>query len=96
MPHGITIFSFYRRPPGKSSLLNAVLLEDRALTGPTPGLTRDAVAVEWTWGGRPVRLVDTAGAFARPSVLSFGFTPSLCAGEQSVDGGGGVYAASIS
>lgn len=46
---------------GKSSLLNAVLLEDRALTGPTPGLTRDAVAVEWTWGGRPVRLVDTAG-----------------------------------
>lgn len=46
---------------GKSSLLNAVLREERALTGPTPGLTRDAVAVEWTWGGRPVRLVDTAG-----------------------------------
>ncbi|CAM9177357.1 unnamed protein product [Ascophyllum nodosum] len=46
---------------GKSSLLNAVLREDRALTGPTPGLTRDAVAVEWTWAGRPVRLVDTAG-----------------------------------
>ncbi|CAM9317858.1 unnamed protein product [Ectocarpus sp. 4 AP-2014] len=46
---------------GKSSLLNAVLREDRALTGPTPGLTRDAVAVEWTWGGRAVRLVDTAG-----------------------------------
>ena len=33
----------------------------RALTGPTPGLTRDAVAVEWEWDGRPVRLVDTAG-----------------------------------
>ncbi|CAM9762087.1 unnamed protein product [Pylaiella littoralis] len=46
---------------GKSSLLNAVLREDRALTGPTPGLTRDAVAVEWTWAGRAVRLVDTAG-----------------------------------
>lgn len=38
-----------------------MLREDRALTGPTPGLTRDAVAVEWTWGGKAVRLVDTAG-----------------------------------
>lgn len=46
---------------GKSSILNAVLRKDRALTGPTPGLTRDAVAVEWTWGGKPLRLVDTAG-----------------------------------
>jgi GTPase len=33
----------------------------RAMTGPTPGLTRDAVTVEWSWDGRPVRLVDTAG-----------------------------------
>ncbi|CAM9890439.1 unnamed protein product, partial [Choristocarpus tenellus] len=46
---------------GKSSILNAILNEERALTGPVPGLTRDAVAVEWTWGGKPVRLVDTAG-----------------------------------
>jgi GTP-binding protein len=46
---------------GKSSLLNAVLDEDRSLTGPTPGLTRDTVAVEWSWKGRRVKLVDTAG-----------------------------------
>ncbi len=46
---------------GKSSLLNAVLDEDRAFTGSTPGLTRDAVAVEWESDGRRFRLVDTAG-----------------------------------
>jgi GTP-binding protein len=46
---------------GKSTLLNALLGEERVITGPEPGLTRDAVAVELTWGGRPIRLVDTAG-----------------------------------
>src|SRR5918998_913150 len=47
---------------GKSTLLNALLGEERMITGPEPGLTRDAVAVEWRdrTGGR-VRLVDTAG-----------------------------------
>ncbi|MCO6418574.1 ribosome biogenesis GTPase Der [Siccirubricoccus sp. KC 17139] len=47
---------------GKSTLLNALLGEERMITGPEPGLTRDSVAVEWTdsTGGK-VRLVDTAG-----------------------------------
>lgn len=47
---------------GKSTLLNALLGEERMITGPEPGLTRDSVAVEWrdSTGGR-VRLVDTAG-----------------------------------
>src|SRR5690349_23098080 len=47
---------------GKSTLLNALLGEDRMITGPEPGLTRDAVAVEWRdASGQLVRLVDTAG-----------------------------------
>jgi GTPase len=47
---------------GKSTLLNALLGEERMITGPEPGLTRDSVAVEWTDGtGGRVRLVDTAG-----------------------------------
>ena len=47
---------------GKSTLLNALIGEERMITGPEPGLTRDAVAVEWIDGtGRRVRLVDTAG-----------------------------------
>jgi GTPase len=47
---------------GKSTLLNALIGEERMITGPEPGLTRDSVAVEWTDGtGGRVRLVDTAG-----------------------------------
>lgn len=46
---------------GKSTLVNRLLGEDRMLTGPEPGLTRDAVASIWSWQGREVRLYDTAG-----------------------------------
>jgi len=46
---------------GKSTLVNALLGEERMITGPEPGLTRDAVASDLAWAGRPVRLFDTAG-----------------------------------
>jgi GTP-binding protein len=46
---------------GKSTLVNALLGEERMITGPEPGLTRDAVATDFVWNGRPVRLFDTAG-----------------------------------
>ena len=46
---------------GKSTLVNALLGEERMLTGPEPGLTRDAVASDATWQGRSIRLFDTAG-----------------------------------
>ncbi len=46
---------------GKSTLVNRLVGEDRLLTGPEAGITRDAVSVDWTWQGRRVRLVDTAG-----------------------------------
>jgi len=46
---------------GKSTLLNALLGEERMITGPEPGLTRDAVPTEWRDAEGPVRLVDTAG-----------------------------------
>jgi len=46
---------------GKSTLVNALLGEERMITGPEPGLTRDAVASDFEWSGRPVRLYDTAG-----------------------------------
>jgi len=46
---------------GKSTLLNAFIREDRAITGPMPGLTRDAVHAEWQHRDRLFRLVDTAG-----------------------------------
>jgi len=46
---------------GKSTLVNAFLGEDRMITGPEPGLTRDSVSSDLEWSGRKVRLFDTAG-----------------------------------
>ena len=46
---------------GKSTLVNALLGEERLLTGPEAGITRDAISVRLAWEGREVRLFDTAG-----------------------------------
>ncbi|RLN87087.1 hypothetical protein BBJ28_00010947 [Nothophytophthora sp. Chile5] len=46
---------------GKSTLLNKIVRKERVLTGPEPGVTRDSVEVPWTFHGRPIKLVDTAG-----------------------------------
>jgi GTPase len=46
---------------GKSTLINRLLGEDRLLTGPEAGITRDAIAVDVTWRGRKFRIHDTAG-----------------------------------
>ncbi len=46
---------------GKSTLVNAILGEDRLLTGPEAGITRDAIGLEIDWGGRAFRVFDTAG-----------------------------------
>lgn len=46
---------------GKSTLINQILGEERLLTGPEPGITRDAISVTTDWGGTPVRIFDTAG-----------------------------------
>ena len=54
---------------GKSTLINRLLGEERLLTGPEPGVTRDSIAVDWQWQGRPVRLVDTAGMRRRPRIV---------------------------
>lgn len=46
---------------GKSTLVNALLGDERMLTGPEAGVTRDAIATMWQYNGRNVQLVDTAG-----------------------------------
>jgi GTP-binding protein len=46
---------------GKSTLVNRILGEDRLLTGPEAGITRDAISVRLDWGGTPARIFDTAG-----------------------------------
>lgn len=54
---------------GKSTLLNALLDEDRAMTGPEPGITRDAISVDWTYDEQNFRLVDTAGIRRKARVI---------------------------
>jgi GTP-binding protein len=46
---------------GKSTLINKILGEDRLLTGPEAGITRDAISLQIDWDGLPVRIFDTAG-----------------------------------
>jgi GTPase len=46
---------------GKSTLVNAMLGEERMLTGPEAGITRDAISSDWDWRGRKIKLWDTAG-----------------------------------
>lgn len=53
---------------GKSTLMNALLQEERVMTGPEAGITRDAIAVDWMYKDRRFRLVDTAGIRKRARV----------------------------
>ena len=46
---------------GKSTLINKILGEDRLLTGPEAGITRDAISLRMDWNGTPMRIFDTAG-----------------------------------
>jgi len=46
---------------GKSTLINRLIGEERLLTGPEAGITRDTIAVPLAWNGREFRLFDTAG-----------------------------------
>ena len=53
---------------GKSTLVNRMLGEERMITGPEAGITRDSITLDWEWKGRPVQLVDTAGLRKRAKV----------------------------
>jgi GTPase len=53
---------------GKSTLVNKMLDEERMITGPEAGITRDSISIDWEWNGRAVQLVDTAGLRKRAKV----------------------------
>ena len=53
---------------GKSTLINRMVGEDRLLTGPEAGITRDSISLDWEWRGRPIKLFDTAGLRKRARV----------------------------
>ncbi|RGP37768.1 ribosome biogenesis GTPase Der [Pseudotabrizicola alkalilacus] len=54
---------------GKSTLINKIIGEDRLLTGPEAGITRDAISVKSDWMGTPIRIFDTAGMRKRAKVV---------------------------
>jgi GTP-binding protein len=70
---------------GKSTLINAMLGEDRLITGPEAGITRDSIAVPWEWHGRPVELIDTAGMRKRAKVRDKLEKLSVADGLRAVD-----------
>jgi GTP-binding protein len=53
---------------GKSTLVNRMIGEERMITGPEAGITRDSISLGWEWNGHPVQLVDTAGLRKRAKV----------------------------
>ncbi|MBV1917567.1 MAG: ribosome biogenesis GTPase Der [Sphingomonadaceae bacterium] len=75
-PSGPIKLAIVGRPnAGKSTLINKMLGEDRLLTGPESGITRDSIAIDWIWSDpdsgedRPVRLIDTAGMRKKAKVV---------------------------
>jgi GTP-binding protein len=54
---------------GKSTLINKIIGEDRLLTGPEAGITRDAISVRADWQGTPIRIFDTAGMRKKARVV---------------------------
>src|SRR6476659_1253556 len=66
--HPLQLAIVGRPNAGKSTLVNKMLGEERMITGPEAGITRDSISLDWEWEGRPVRLVDTAGLRKRAKV----------------------------
>ena len=76
---------------GKSTLVNRLLGEDRLLTGPEAGITRDSIAVDWEWRDpqtgemREVRLIDTAGMRKKANVVEKLERMSVADARRAVD-----------
>jgi len=70
---------------GKSTLINRMLEDERLITGPEAGITRDSITVPWEWRGRPVELIDTAGMRKRAKVQDKLEKLSVADGLHSVD-----------
>jgi GTP-binding protein len=67
--HPLQIAVIGRPNAGKSTLINKIIGEDRLLTGPEAGITRDAISLRAQWHGTPVRIFDTAGMRKKAKVV---------------------------
>ena len=66
--HPLKLAIVGRPNAGKSTLVNTMVGEERMITGPEAGITRNSISLDWEWEGRPVRLVDTPGLRKRAKV----------------------------
>jgi GTP-binding protein len=75
---------------GKSTLINRILEEERLITGPEAGITRDSISIDWEWEApdgrkRPVRLIDTAGMRKRAKIQDKLEKLSVADGRRAVE-----------
>ncbi len=70
---------------GKSTLVNRILGQDRMITGPEAGITRDSIAIDMMWEDRPIRLIDTAGMRKRANVTDKLEKLSVADAKHAVD-----------
>lgn len=69
LPTGPLQLAIIGRPNvGKSTLVNRLIGDERVITGPEPGVTRDAISVSWDWKGQEIKLIDTAGLRRRARI----------------------------
>ena len=66
--HPLKLAIVGRPNAGKSTLVNKMIGEDRMITGPEAGITRDSISLDWEWDGHKIRLIDTAGLRKRAKV----------------------------
>ena len=91
-PAGPLKLAIVGRPnAGKSTLINRLLGEDRLLTGPEAGITRDSIAIDWQWTDpktdevREIRLIDTAGMRKKKNVTEKLEKLSVADARRAVD-----------
>jgi GTP-binding protein len=75
---------------GKSTLINRILEQERLITGPEAGITRDSISIDWEWQApdgrqRPVRLIDTAGMRKRAKIQDKLEKLSVADGRRAVE-----------
>ncbi len=69
--HPIKITIVGRPNSGKSTFINQLIKQERLLTGPEPGITRDSISINWLYKKHNIQLIDTAGIRKKNNIYQF-------------------------